>query len=510
MKDRETSRALLRFQAISAFLAKNPPRGQRGKMLEELASRPWTTESGETVKVTVETLRSWLRRWRRGGFEALRDRSRVRGKGKLDEDLVEKACRLKREVPSRSIDQVISIMEEMGMAGPGKIRRSTLHRALRERGLSRRALPVFSDKDLDRFQADHGNDLWQSDMLVGPWLEDPARPGKNSRTYLYSFIDDASRLCLAGKFYFRGDLPALELVFKRALQRYGIPRAVYFDNAQVYRSVHIRQVCAELGIHRIIHTRPYRPMGHGKAEAFNHFVTSNFIAEVSASTLSTLDQLNEAFIVFLDLKYNRRRHAELGCTPLERWTADAAKIRYADEKQLQTAFLWREERTPDKCGVLQLHGVRYQVSSALAARRIQVRYDPEHLDQVDILRDGKFVERAQPLEIFRHRRPVPVVESVQEDKKPTDYLGFLLEKHHEKLRDEAAVEGEREFLSLLASRIDPGVMDEEQSLAFYRRFGPLPLENVAAALDEILSRQPADLHLTSYLEAIASRLVHKE
>ena len=49
----------------------------------------------------------------------------------------------------------------------------------------------YADKeDLDRFEADRPNDLWQSDMLVGPWLPDPDRPGKVRRAKLFLFLDD--------------------------------------------------------------------------------------------------------------------------------------------------------------------------------------------------------------------------------------------------------------------------------------------------------------------------------
>jgi hypothetical protein len=37
------------------------------------------------------------------------------------------ACQLKKEVPNRSISKIIRIMDEMGMAPKGLVRRSTLH-----------------------------------------------------------------------------------------------------------------------------------------------------------------------------------------------------------------------------------------------------------------------------------------------------------------------------------------------------------------------------------------------
>ncbi|MDY6953706.1 MAG: DDE-type integrase/transposase/recombinase [Thermodesulfobacteriota bacterium] len=248
-------KALFRFQVISSYLAADPARGKRGQMLEQLAEKTWMLQSGEILTVKAETIRYWLRLYRLGGFEALKDKPRSdRGIRAIPADLIEKACKLKLQVPERFIERIIAIMENIQLAPPGLLRRSTLHRALKARGLSKRKLTIPDRRDLDRFQADYANDLWQADLLQGPWLPDPKRPGKMRRSYLYAFLDDASRLLLYGRFFFKGDLPALELVLKRALQRYGKPARVYYDNAMVFKAKHMQILCADLSIHRPIHT----------------------------------------------------------------------------------------------------------------------------------------------------------------------------------------------------------------------------------------------------------------
>lgn len=98
-------------------------------------------------------------------------------------------------------------------------------------------------------------------MLQGPWLPDPRRPQKMRRSWLYAFLDDHSRLCLHGRFSFKGDLPALELVFRRSLQKYGVPRRVYYDNGAVYHPEHMRHIVACLGIEGITFTRPRQDRG---------------------------------------------------------------------------------------------------------------------------------------------------------------------------------------------------------------------------------------------------------
>jgi transposase InsO family protein len=512
--DKIIAKALLRYQIISAYLAADPPLGQRRRMLEQLAAKTWMLESGQVVAVKAETIRYWLRRYRNGGFEALKDkpRSAAIGRQALSQELIATACQLKREVPERTIDRIIAIMENMQLAPPGLVRRSTLHRALKARGLSARKLKIADRCDLDRFEADYANDLWQSDMLQGPWLDDPAKPGKKRRTYLYAFLDDASRLLLYGRFFFKGDLPALELVFKRALQRYGRPVRVYYDNAKVYRSNHMRLICAELGIHRPIFTQRYRPMGHGKVEAFNRYCVTNFIAEVKASQIRTLDQLNEAFLAWIEEEYNQRNHSELGTSPKNRWMKDASRIQYLEEEKIRIAFLWREVRVADKTGVVRLFNKKYKVVPDLAKKKLQIRYDPERLEQIEIFFNGAFRQRAKLLQVTANRAPrqMPIVNE-QREHPPTDYLGYLTKRHQNRIKAAVGKKGHqtslKSFLAILSERIAAQVFDGELATEFYNTYGPFESNQLAACLDSLLRNQPANLHISFYLEHIHDQLI---
>ena len=511
-----TQKALWRYQVISAYLAADPSRGERQKMLEHLAAKTWMLASGEVVSVKAETIRYWIRRYRNGGFEALKDKARGgRQNRAIPPELIDTACRLKREVPERTIDRLITIMENMQMAPPGMLRRSTLHRALKARGLSARKLKVADHKDLDRFQADYANDLWQSDMLSGPWLPDPQKPGKMRRAHLYAFLDDASRLLLYGRFFFKGDLPALELVFKRALQRYGRPVRVYYDNAKVYRAKHMQLICAELGIHRPVYTRPYRPMGHGKIEAFNRYCITNFIAEVKASAIRTLDQLNEAFFAWIDEEYNQRTHRAVGISPKQRWLKDASRIEYLEEEKIRIAFLWREMRTADKTGVITLFNRKYKVAPALAKKRLQIRYDPERLDQIEIYLNGAFKQRAKLLVVTARRAPKqpPHHGAEQTPQKPTDYLRYLTQKRKRNLQinsktDTSSTQATlQRFLDILKQRIAAQVLDTKLAREFYQTYGPFDTERLKTCLDTLLCSQPKNLHLSFYLNHIKNRLI---
>ena len=435
----------------------------------------------------------------------------------LTPDQIELFCQLKREVPERSLDRLLLIASDMKLIEPGTVSRSTLHRVLQQRGLSKRPTPVASVTDLDRFEADSANDLWQSDMLAGPWLPDPARPGKVRRAWLYAFLDDHSRLLLAGRFAFKGDLPALELVFRQAVRRYGVPRRVYYDNGATYRAKHMQQVVAALGIHRLVFTTPYRPMGHGKIEAFNRLCKAACIAEVRASSIQTLDELNAAFGAWVSRLYNKRLHGETGQTPQDRWRAGLNQIRHIDETVLRRAFLWSSKRKADKSGLLSLLGRRYQVCAELSNRRVEVRYDPDHLQQIEVWSDGQFVERIRPFVVQTHRRARHVAPDPDPPSTPTaDWLGHLVAEHRVDIDDDPETELHRELerrrdldervLAILRHRLAPEVMDDDTVRAWLDRLGPFEPESVEHALELAVPTMGISQHIQQYLDMLLATL----
>ena len=513
-EDQRLKKALFRYKVISPLLAMDIPRGKKIRMYQDLADKEWITPEGRQIKISIETVRYWLRCYQKEGFEGLKDAQRALRGGKVPQEAIVRACQLKQQVSERSLDKIIKVMEEMGFAEEGLLKRSTLHRYLQKRGLSARRLKMASKNDLARWQADYANDLWQSDMLGGPYLPDPLSPGKKRKTWLYAFIDDASRLVTFGRFFFKGDLPSLEVVFKRSIQRCGMPRSVYYDNGQVYRAEHMETICSELGIHRPIFTEKGRPEGHGKIEAWNGFCTTDFLAELRDSYITTIEELNDIFLIWVEYEYNRKRHSELGCSPRERWQRDSSRFRYAPEEKLRTAFLWREERRVDKCAMIQLFTQRYRVSPRFSGRKIEVRFNPEHLEIVEIWVNGKFQERLRPYVPQRHRPPreIPPPSDIPPATEKTNYLGFLKKKYgagseplpqvDEVQRTDQVVSDVDAFVALFKKRVAPEVFDEPALRDHWARYGPLDIVEVADIFENLLEECPNNMHISFYLSHI--------
>lgn len=521
VEDPRLARALSRYEIVGRYLTGKPKRGQKRKLLEELAAETWVAEDGTLFKVSAETIRAWARRYRRSGLQGLMDKERQnRGTRVMTEEQCALVCRLKEEVPERSLDRIIKIAEDMALIEPDLLKRSTVHRVLQAKGLSKRALKTSDKDDLDRFEAVCPNDIWQSDMLEGPWLPDPQQPGKVRRAHLYAFLDDHSRLILHGRFSFKESLPHLELVFRRALNKWGRPVKCYFDNGAVYRSQHVKQIVAEIGSRAIIFTKVKRPEGHGKIEALNRHIKSAFIAEVKVSKIKTIDELNEAFVAWADYEYNRKIHTETGQKPIDRWRAGVEQVKYVEEEKMRQAFLWRETRTTDKAGVFSLLGIRYQVGPGNGRKKLEVRYDPEALHEVEMWRQGRFLERARPLEITPHRRPKPsekkpTSHAEGESKPAADWLSHLVDKRRQEGFTEplprqfaSDVKDRRNqnylaVLKLLEDRLDEGVADTASVHDYLNRFGPFDPDLAERTLDELLDQgERCDQHVNFYLDAI--------
>ena len=206
------------------------------------------------------------------------------------------------------------------------------------------------------------------------------------------------------------------------------------------KSQTLSAVCATLGI-RQIHSTPYVPNTRGKIERFFGTVRSQFLSEVEAAKIATLEELNNSFQAWVEIVYHQRVHSETEAAPLERFQQSIAAIgvRQADPVQLRQAFLWREKRKVTRTATLSLQGNRYGVDPHLAGRQVELRFDPFDLAEVEVWENGYFLGngQVQKLERDRHlsldRIPPPKVEAEQPH---VDFLAALRAEHQAQLERE--------------------------------------------------------------------------
>lgn len=429
--DLNTEIALFRYGLIAQLVHTPPAKGHQEALLREIAARVYRIPGSQRKRVSVTTLRRYLKTYHTHGFDALRPvpRADAGTPRAFPPEVVEKAIALREAQPARTTQTLVNILQrDATVTLPHPINVHTLTTHLRRRGKTRRLLGQAA-KVYQRFERAHVNSLWQGDAMVGPWLPDPEILGKKRRAHLFCFLDDHSRLVPHAEFFFDEALPRMERVLKVALLRRGVPHAIYVDNGQVYSSVQFNAACATLGIQRI-QTAPYSPEAKGKQERFFETLRAQFLPEVEASNITNLTELNVSLWAWLECVYHQHVHSETNQSPWARYTAGLDQVRHADPEIVRKAFLWREKRKVRRDATLSLQGNRYQVDPQYAGRTLELRFDPFDLAQIELYLDGTLVGLATVV-IQQRQRHLAVAHLATEPPAPPkpksslDYLAAL-------------------------------------------------------------------------------------
>lgn len=388
--------ALFRYGLIAPLVLEALPRGELTRRAQEIAARHYEIPGSTRTSVSVDTLLAWALRYRSGGFEALapkprQDRGQSRAITPQIADLIE---RLKRENPHRT---GTTLLRELALsAGPHAPApsASTLYRFLKRRGLSERQL--LAPPAHKKFEAQASNQIWQSDVLCGPWVQRPG--GGKLQVYLHATLDDASRLIPHAQFYPHQGLDAFLDCLRQAIAARGVPVRLYVDNAKIYRCQQLARLAASLGI-LIVHTRPYQPEGRGKIERYFRSVREQFLANLDRTQVRSLDELNERLWAWIDQAYHRTEHSALGSTPLARWQKDIEQIRQLPpHTDLRRLFFHRLDRLVRRDCTFLLGNRFYEAPPHLAGKTVEVHFDPLDAATVELYFEGQPHGLARPVD----------------------------------------------------------------------------------------------------------------
>jgi putative transposase len=389
MEDKAEKIALFRYGLIAPLVLETLPRGELTRRAEEIAARHYDIPHSSRRSISVDTLLLWALRYRKDGIAALapkarQDRGQIRAVSPETATLIE---RLKRENPHRT---GTALLRELALSNeqnqPG-LSASTLYRFLRARGLTERQLLLAKATEHKKFEAEYANQIWQSDLLFGPWVQ---RPGGGKRqVFLQATLDDASRLIPHAQFYPNQGLDSFLDCLRQAIAARGLPTRLYLDNAKIYRSPQLARIAASIGI-LIVHTPPYQPEGRGKIERYFRSVREQFLANLDPQLLLSLEQLNERLWHWIDTYYHRSEHSALQTTPLLRWQRDIERIRQLPPvTDLRRLFFHRVDRLVRRDSTFLLQHRFFEAPPHLAGKRVEVRFDPLDPAEVEIYCQGQ-------------------------------------------------------------------------------------------------------------------------
>lgn len=398
--------------------------------LKKLCEEEYLFPDGKRKKVSLSTLRRKLNQYRSSGFKGL-FRMRRKDQGKVrsfDQEIIDKAVELKKDQPFRSDDAINRFLkDEFGKSIP----KSTLYRHLRLNGATKLKLGISKKKVRKRWTRNHTHDLWVGDFEEGPYV---LVDGEVLPTYLSLFVDCYSRYVVEARYYLRQNLDVLMDSLLRAWAIHGASNGLYLDQAKVYLSNALKAACYQLSI-KLLHRARGDPPPGGIVERVFGTTQNQFEAEVRASDILTLDELNKGFSAYLEVVYHSNIHSETGQPPKERYQHGLREIRHVDMSDAIRFFMSEVGRTVDKIfSDVRVENRYFRVSPKLRGDKVKVKYDPfADMQKVFIyslhdeyLGEGKLYNRE-----YGDDTEKPHIQG----KSKYNYIKLLNEKHEKILND---------------------------------------------------------------------------
>lgn len=372
--------ALWRLGVLGPLMSARLEHGDVAAHIQAAADRRHRMPSGLEVTLSASTIESWHYAYQRGGLDALKpqDRSDKGTTRAIRPEVAELLVRAKAEKPRRSIRRLIKMMVRAGVARPGELSKSSVHRLLCSANLSWR--PARAEvRERRSFITELAGDLWVGDAMHGPRVIMP--DGKLGKSYLLTQIDCATRFAPHSYFAPGEGAWRQEYGLKQAILRYGVPRAYYVDRGPAYVADSLRSICGELGI-RLLHTGTGDAPAKGVIERWHRTVREELEDELDDEPLP-IGELNGKLWAWLGAEYHVRKHDTTERTPQQHFLEHAEHFRpVAPDKDLDQVFLHRVRRTVRSDGTVRFKGGFLEVRPELVASRtpVELRFDPSEPD----------------------------------------------------------------------------------------------------------------------------------
>lgn len=385
--------AVFRFGVICDLINRsNMSYGEKERIIKEKCDQKWEIPYSDRSSICRSTICDWVKKYKEshGKLESLYPKTRSdSGKSRsIDDETALTFIEKKRSQPDITICDLVNYVSQIH-PGANKFPPSNVYRLLKNEGLVNPANPVRTDRR--KYEAEHPNDLWQSDVMHGPKL---LYNGKLRKSYLVAIIDDHSRLITHACFCYSENLKTYLKVLEQAFLTRGLPRKLYVDNGPAFRSNHLKYIAARLEI-ALIHARPYLPQGKGKIERWFRTVRMSFLPTFNGETI---EHINAAFEKWLNTKYHQKKHSATGMTPYSRFTSKMECIRAAP-KNLSDYFRKTAKRRVAKDRTVTLNCHLFEAPVCLIGKQVEVLYHDDTPENVEIIHKQTSYGFIKPLDL---------------------------------------------------------------------------------------------------------------
>ncbi len=399
--------ARFRFSVVGGLLSSPPARGKLKEALQSLAEKIWTHPvSGRDVRFSFVTIERWFYRARQERDDPIgvlrRTVRKDRGKVSLAPALIKQLSFQYKEYKHWTYqlhyDNLAAQVKTDSSLGPLRSY-STVRRYMQAHGMVRKPRPApkgrpgearaahrRQSREIRSYEVEYVGSLWHLDFHHGS-RKILSHEGEWQYVLALGILDDHSRLCCHLQWYVSETAEDLIHGLSQAIQKRGLPRALLTDNGAAMVAEETTEGLERLSI---VHERtlPYSPYQNGKQESFWGNLEGRLMEMLDGMENLTLDFLNEATQAWVEIEYNRTKHREIGCSPVERFAKAPDVLRESPSTDaLRAAFrLETSRRQRQSDGTISLAGVRLEIPARYRHfRDVTVRYARWDLGRIDLV-----------------------------------------------------------------------------------------------------------------------------
>lgn len=348
--------------------------------------------NGKNYKFSEETIRKWYYKYKNEGFDKLNKKIRedCTKSRKLKEEEIEYILDLKGKYPKITTKKIYDILKKDNYLKDISI--DSLYRYMKLNHIEK---TVVTSKERRRYEKENPNDTWQADTTYGPYI---LIEGKKYRTYLIQFIDDNSRLVVGYGFFLNDNAKNVQIVFKRAIKKYGVPKQIYLDNGKSYKNNQLEIICARMAV-KLTHTHAYDPQAKGKVERCFKTIKEGWMYAKDWNKFKTIEEMESNYGKYLYSEYINKIHSEIEDTPNNVWHKGIinTKHRKIEDEKLEEIFMHEESRKVSSDRTISFNNKLYEVPYKYVGTTVTIRYYVDKLEELWVYEKSERKEKCKLL-----------------------------------------------------------------------------------------------------------------
>jgi len=373
--------ALFRFSVVGGLLARPPAKGKLRNELEKLASQAYMHPVHNRLTVFhFSTIECWYYKAKNAQDPIIALGRKLRSDAGMFNRTSPVILRLLgnqyKNYPHWSYqlhaDNLTAEIEEQGIEYAPSY--ATIRRRMIERGWikkaskkknqtsgQKRAAGRLEHLEVRSYEANYVHQLWHLDFHTGS-LRIVDSQGLWHTPKVLCILDDHSRLCCHIQWYLNETAEVLIHGLSQAVFKRGLPRALMTDNGAAMIAHETCNGLKKLGIHHET-TLPYSPYQNGKQESFWGNLEGRLVAMLQHVEPLSLEYLNNATQAWVEMEYNKKKHSQIGMSPVQCMLKDKDVSRPAlDEDALTLGFTICESRKQRQSdGTISINGIRFEI-----------------------------------------------------------------------------------------------------------------------------------------------------